>query len=261
MRSSSGRQPPCRQMPATSCRARSSWPGRCAGCWPCSWDSDDAPTRPPPPELTDAAGSDGEAPPRSLRRAGVEVSTFEEQAAVIGGPPLRGSGMQHGAESFFIEGEGLVDASLGGRSGAEPDRVDAANAAGPSLPVGDPPPFRFSRIGPKGRQLNDRTRLRIAAAMIEQGKAHSRIPAGFTYLGQFVDHDLTADRTAVEMGEHVSPAELLQGRSPKLDLDSLYGAGPGDEESERFYAADGVHLKVGRTLEDDPGDGFDLPRL
>src|SRR4051795_4679042 len=74
-------------------------------------------------------------------------------------------GMQHGAESFFIEGEGLVDASLGGRSGAEPDRVDAANAAGPSLPVGDPPPFRFSRIGPKGRQLNDRNRLRIAAAM------------------------------------------------------------------------------------------------
>jgi hypothetical protein len=169
--------------------------------------------------------------------------------------------MQHGAESFFIEGEGLVDASLGGRSGREPDRVDEEAAAAPTVPAGDAPPFRFSRIGPKGRQLSEQNRLKIATAMIREGKGRSGIPAGFTYLGQFVDHDLTSDRTRVQLGEHVSPAELLQGRSPKLDLDSLYGAGPGDEESERFYAADGVHLKVGRTLEDDPGDGFDLPRL
>jgi len=168
--------------------------------------------------------------------------------------------MQHGAESFYIEGEGLVDASLGGRSGGEPDRVDEPTAAA-SQAAGDPAPFRFSRIGPKGRQLSDQNRLKIATAMIREGKARSGIPAGFTYLGQFVDHDLTADRTRVELGEHVSPGELLQGRSPKLDLDSLYGAGPGDEESQRFYSEDGVHLKVGRTLEADPGAGFDLPRI
>jgi Animal haem peroxidase len=169
--------------------------------------------------------------------------------------------MQHGAESFFIEGEGLVDASLGGRTGEETDRVDEPTAAASAQVAGDPPPFRFSRIGPKGRQLSDQNRLKIATAMIREGKGRSGIPAGFTYLGQFVDHDLTADRTLVELGEHVSPGELLQGRSPKLDLDSLYGAGPGDEESERFYAEDGVHLKVGRTVEAKPGAGFDLPRL
>lgn len=168
--------------------------------------------------------------------------------------------MQHGAESFFIEGEGLVDASLGGRAGGEPDRVDQAEAAAPALAVGDPPPFRFSRIGPKGRQLSDQNRLKIATAMIRQSQGRTGVPAGYTYLGQFVDHDLTSDRTQVALGEHISPGELLQGRSPKLDLDSLYGAGPGDEESERFYADDGMHLKVGRTLEDDPGEGFDLPR-
>jgi hypothetical protein len=58
--------------------------------------------------------------------------------------------MQHGAESFYIEGEGLVDASLGGRSGGEPDRVDEAAAAAPSVAAGEAPPFRFSRVGPKG---------------------------------------------------------------------------------------------------------------
>jgi Animal haem peroxidase len=168
--------------------------------------------------------------------------------------------MQHGSESFFIEGEGLVDTSLGGRSGDEPDRVDQASDTAPRLAAGAAPPFRFSRIGPKGRQLSDANRRKIAAAMIKQGKPRSAIPAGFTYLGQFVDHDLTADRTNVELGENVSPAELLQGRSPKLDLDSLYGAGPARERSQRFYS-DAVHLKVGRTLETDPGAGFDLPRL
>ena len=47
------------------------------------------------------------------------------------------------------------------------------------------------------------------------------------------------------LGEDVSPAELLQARSPSLDLDSLYGAGPGNPASAKFYEADGLHLKVG----------------
>ena len=108
--------------------------------------------------------------------------------------------------------------------------------------------------------MSETNRLKIASAMIKAGKDPGDIPAGFTYLGQFVDHDLTSDRTKVELGEHVSPGELIQGRSPSLDLDSLYGAGPLDEDSERFYS-DGVHLKVGRTLEAEPGAGFDLPRV
>ena len=37
----------------------------------------------------------------------------------------------------------------------------------------------------------------------------------------------------------------MQGRSPRLDLDSLYGAGPANPGSAKFYKADGLHLKVG----------------
>ena len=57
---------------------------------------------------------------------------------------------------------------------------------------------------------------------------------------------------------------MLQGRSPRLDLDSLYGNGPGDAGSAKFYEADGLHLKTGTTIADIPAGakaGHDLPRV
>ena len=150
---------------------------------------------------------------------------------------------KHGSETFFVLGEGLLGETVGGR---EP-RL-AADA------VADTPAFRFSRMGPKGtnRQLSESNRKRIGNAIAAGGGGASQIPAGFTYLGQFIDHDLTFDVTNVTFGEHVSPSELLQARSPSLDLDSLYGAGPQDPDSAKFYAADGLHLKMGRRSRSAP---------
>jgi heme peroxidase len=71
------------------------------------------------------------------------------------------------------------------------------------------------------------------------------------------------DVTDVRLGEDVSPGELLQARSPSLDLDSLYGAGPSDPASAQFYAADGLHLKTGDTIRVGPDRekvAHDLPR-
>src|SRR5687768_6687381 len=120
-------------------------------------------------------------------------------------------------------------------------------------------------MGPNGiqRQLGEPNRKKIGNTMTVGGGGASQIPAGFTYLGQFTDHDLTFDKTSVMLGENVSPAELLQARSPSLDLDSLYGAGPADPLSAKFYAADGLHLKMGKTLAEGgitAKQGFDLPR-
>ncbi len=160
---------------------------------------------------------------------------------------------RHGSESYFVIGEGLLDESAGGRAGAPPETGTAAV-----------PPFRFSRMGPRGAgvQLGEPNHKKIGIAMTEGGGGTSQVPAGYTYLGQFVDHDLTMDKTTVMLGENISPAQLLQGRSPSLDLDSLYGAGPQDPVSARFYKADGVHLKIGKTVAaGDPAmNGFDLPR-
>ena len=65
------------------------------------------------------------------------------------------------------------------------------------------------------------------------------LPAILTYLGQFIDHDLTArtDResavSTIGRGEPVTPrdpdevvANLHNGRRPQLDLDSVFGDGP-----------------------------------
>ena len=62
------------------------------------------------------------------------------------------------------------------------------------------------------------------------------------------------------LGENVPPSELLQARWPRVDLDSLYDAGPGDPESAKFSGANGLHLNAGRTVaaEGVPAmDGFD----
>jgi hypothetical protein len=159
----------------------------------------------------------------------------------------------HGSETYFVVGEGLLGESDGGRVATMSAAVEAAA-----------PPFRFSRMGPRGagKQLGDANRKRVGVAMTEGGGGSSNVPAGYTYLGQFTDHDLTFDKTSVMLGQHVSPAQLLQARSPSLDLDSLYGAGPQDPESARFYKPDGVHLKIGKTVAaGDPAmNGFDLPR-
>jgi hypothetical protein len=163
--------------------------------------------------------------------------------------------VRHGSESYFVIGEGLLGETVGGR-----DRTLAA------LAEAETAPFRFSRMGPNGigHQLGHGNRERLAAVIASGGGGTGDIPAGFTYLGQFVDHDLTFDKTAVMLGENVTAADLIQARSPSLDLDSLYGAGPDDPASEKFYEADGIHLRVGKTVAVDLApttlEGFDLPR-
>lgn len=52
-----------------------------------------------------------------------------------------------------------------------------------------------------------------------------RITAGYTFLGQFIDHDLTLDTTS-NLEQQVDPDAVENFRTPALELDSLYGLGP-----------------------------------
>lgn len=54
----------------------------------------------------------------------------------------------------------------------------------------------------------------------------SKIPAGFTYFGQFVDHDITFDVSST-LDAATDANTINNMRSPSLDLDSVYGRGPG----------------------------------
>jgi hypothetical protein len=159
---------------------------------------------------------------------------------------------RHGSESYFVIGEGLLGETLGGRLRTLSVEVEQAV-----------PAFRFSRMGPKGtgKQLGEPNRRKIADAMTAASPTAGQIPAGYTYLGQFVDHDLTFDETALMANVDIPPATIQSARSPTLDLDSLYGAGPQDPGSAQFYS-DGLHLKMGTASGGTPaqGFGFDLPR-
>jgi hypothetical protein len=76
--------------------------------------------------------------------------------------------------------------------------------------------------------------------------------AGTTFLGQFLDHDVTFDAGS-RLGHATDPAQARNFRTPVLDLDSVYGAGPVAQQ-ELYDAADHIKLKVesGGVFEDLP---------
>lgn len=93
---------------------------------------------------------------------------------------------------------------------------------------------------------------------------NSVIPAGYTYLGQFIAHEITFDGKGQEVfTTEVNPADVPQSCSPTLDLDCLYGGKP-EVEKDRLYESDDVRMKVGATSPSPPhwllAPAFDLPR-
>ena len=50
------------------------------------------------------------------------------------------------------------------------------------------------------------------------------VAAGWPFFGQFVAHDITADRSALQV--HADLSQLRNARSPRLNLEGLYGDGP-----------------------------------
>jgi hypothetical protein len=84
---------------------------------------------------------------------------------------------------------------------------------------------------------------------------NTAIPAGMTYLGQFIDHDLTFDPVSTLTG--TEPGGLTDLRTARFDLDSLYGRGMDDEPYLYDQTSPGKLL-----LEPFPGESnaFDLPR-
>jgi hypothetical protein len=57
-----------------------------------------------------------------------------------------------------------------------------------------------------------------------ESEGDARVEAGWPFFGQYVAHDLTADRSPLR--EHANLAALRNMRSPRANLESLYGGGP-----------------------------------
>jgi hypothetical protein len=78
----------------------------------------------------------------------------------------------------------------------------------------------------------------LADAMSDTVNADStNLPTGYTYFGQFIDHDLTWNRTALDASadEHIYARNF---RTALLDLDHVYGDGPGSRCSGALYEGD-----------------------
>jgi Animal haem peroxidase len=84
----------------------------------------------------------------------------------------------------------------------------------------------------------------------------SGIPALYTYLGQFIDHDITFD-PASSLQKQNDPDALTDFRTPALDLDSVYGRGPDDQP----YLYDGSNsFLLGDAIAGGNSGARDLPR-
>lgn len=134
---------------------------------------------------------------------------------------------------------------------------------------------RFGRMFPtfdnnQAMVLKLSTCARIGArmtAMPEESRKDSNLPAGYTYFGQFVDHDMSFDATQDRNDQltPVAPGMLRQGRSSHLDLDSIYT----EREDLNASLFDGPRFKIGNTTALTNADTqilrrslpYDLPRV
>ena len=82
--------------------------------------------------------------------------------------------------------------------------------------------------------------------------------AGSTFVGQFTDHDITFDQTS-QLGVPQNPLTSPNTRTPALDLDSVFGGGPGvrpDLYVQNRNGTVGPKLKIGSG-----GVHEDVPRV
>src|SRR6516164_3489265 len=169
---------------------------------------------------------------RPRHRTGTARTTTERndmKTVAIGGTGLIGSKLvtkldEHGHEAVPASSDtgvsyDRVTAVSAHAHCLAPDRVDA--------PLGEP--------GRYGRMF-DLPALEVDEALLHQigavggfsdaGDSHgdARAEAGRPYFGQYVAHDLTADRSPLRA--HADVRALRNMRAPRANLESLYGGGP-----------------------------------
>ena len=115
----------------------------------------------------------------------------------------------------------------------------------PSLPAFLPDPQQLLELGKPGGVMDPAA---------EQNVDNPATSAGFTFLGQFIDHDITFDPTS-HLEQQNDPEAIANFRTPVLELDSVYGAGPAAQP--QLY--DNRPDKLGKLLIDDAAPN-DLPR-
>jgi hypothetical protein len=83
---------------------------------------------------------------------------------------------------------------------------------------------------------------------VPSDSANHHVPAGYTYFGQFIDHDLTYDTSPLPNERTpTNPSETTNFRRNWLNLDNLYGEGPGSRDS-RLYDKNNASFRLGHPV-------------
>jgi hypothetical protein len=135
-------------------------------------------------------------------------------------------------------------------------RVATLEALAASMFPGPPVPGPAPAPGPGPAPAPGPAPSPPAAAALEPGE-NPDISAGYTYLGQFIDHDVTYDPLS-SLQRQNDPDALRSFRTPRFDLDPLYASGP-VPSAYLYDQTDPVKLLIGHNPGKDE-EPADLPR-
>ena len=144
--------------------------------------------------------------------------------SALHGAPSRGSDVPHGNNGPT----GLFGRMFGTLEGRRPTGLKEAEKYG--LPGG-----------------------KMDGGATDKDQENPDVPAGFTFFGQFIDHNITFD-ALTRLGEQAAPNGLTDMRPPRLDMSNLYNAGP--VVSSYLYDPASHQTKLALST-----DGVDVPRM
>ncbi len=120
----------------------------------------------------------------------------------------------------------------------------------PNQPTPDDNETLLLAVSRVGSMMDDVVKIDDASTASD----NPRIPAGFPIFGQFIAHDITADRSLLI--HHARIEEIRNFRTPSLNLEAVYGAGPTGEPF-LYDLNDGDKFLLGIN---DIGKSDDVPR-
>lgn len=222
------------------------------------------------PDPKDESDHDEASTARPSRRSMLRV--LGASAGAVGAGTLGAGVLPAAAQAGRGGGDrGRDDGGDGRDNGGQNERTtDETPASGRFTRLFDEPAFAepsqalreaLTEIGKPGGMLDAKDDLaRGAIELITEPELSLNNPnnpahtAGITFVGQFLDHDLTSD-SGSRLGQVTRLRNSMNLRSPVFDLDSLYNGGPA-ESPELYQRGDTAKMRIesGGLFEDLPRD-------